>query len=425
MEAFNEDADRDDRIDIAKLADKDYNVNDVAAAMPRFNGNPSFLSLLVAEVMQGLNVDLPEPLIQLAKISAFKLFVTTTYDSMLEKAITQVRGQPPLVISVPDRVNAEVLIPADLRTTDTVVVHILGKVNVNGKFGLTETQVLERMHELMVSRASLKEGKVCSLLNRLATNHLLLLGVSFPDWLARFLIRAARNHATWERGDVTWLEFIADSGVMHPEFKKFLRTFCRESALIYEGGTPVQLVRELAEDWEKTHPLRAAVSGLDRSESENRPYSASPGSIFISYASEDRPIVEKLVAGLRNANCDVWFDQDSIEPDRKFDDRIRSGILNACAFVPVLSQNSIADHPRAMRREWFTAAEKAKDHFATSNGFIFSLVIDETRRRDITWVPEAFKELTPTPAPDGTPPPKWITRISEIQKQFRLNGRRK
>ena len=55
----------------------------------------------VVRIVKELKVPLPEPLLLLAEIPKFSLFVSTTFDTLLEEAIFKVRGRKPTVVAFP------------------------------------------------------------------------------------------------------------------------------------------------------------------------------------------------------------------------------------------------------------------------------------------------------------------------------------
>ncbi|MET0657267.1 MAG: SUMF1/EgtB/PvdO family nonheme iron enzyme [Steroidobacteraceae bacterium] len=63
--------------------------------------------------------------------------------------------------------------------------------------------------------------------------------------------------------------------------------------------------------------------------------------IFLSYASQDRSLVEPVRYALEQQGHDVFFDRDDLSPGEGFDERIRSAIERSHLFVCFLSPNTI------------------------------------------------------------------------------------
>ena len=84
------------------------------------------------------------------------------------------------------------------------VYHLLGKVAATPSYAICDEDVLEFLH-------TLQSQNFCpdKLFSELETNHLLILGCNFSDWLGRFFLRTAKRRRLSEmRAE---LEIIADS----------------------------------------------------------------------------------------------------------------------------------------------------------------------------------------------------------------------
>src|SRR5579862_8929732 len=72
--------------------------------------------------------------------------------------------------------------------------------------------------------------------------------------------------------------------------------------------------------------------------------------VFISYKSDDRPRVQRLVQGLRANGLAVWWDQD-IAPDAPWEATIERELDAAKAVIVAWSQTSVAsEHVKAEAR---------------------------------------------------------------------------
>jgi len=63
--------------------------------------------------------------------------------------------------------------------------------------------------------------------------------------------------------------------------------------------------------------------------------------LFLSYASEDRAIAERLAAVLRDQGHRVFFDRERLQSGEGFDRRIQREIAVSSAFIFLISPNSI------------------------------------------------------------------------------------
>jgi len=171
----------------------EFDTNDVICAYEKFHGDSTGFSPRVVRIVKELKVPLPEALLRLAQISKFNLFVSTTCDTLLEEAIFKVRGRRPAAVAFPATSSLTDFDDALLEQHGSLVFQVLGRVSASAPFALTEGQILEQMHNFMSG-----PQRPDKLIARLKESHLLMLGVAFPDWLSRFLLRFARAKPLWD-----------------------------------------------------------------------------------------------------------------------------------------------------------------------------------------------------------------------------------
>ncbi len=394
------------RVPIDRLP-AEFDMNSVACAYKELNGDPAAVNSAVARILRSLSVPISEPLKLLAEIPNFNLFLSTTIDSLLEEAIASVRGARPAVVAFPPASNLLDYDDSLIRTYGSLVFHILGLVSSSSPFAVTEGQMLEQMHEFMTS-----EARPVKLIAKLQQSHLLILGVDFPDWLARFLLRFARKNPLWDSRSIT--EVFADPRALKEDFPQFLRYFSTPKSTIYPGGSPADFVRELHDRWfAKSAKETAAVPS-----GEITPW--IPGSIFISHASEDHDAAFRLADELTKAGLEVWVDR-RLNAGDGFRDIINYHIRECCAFVAVLSQNTNnEDGPgRWFRDEWFQARDLNKRFTGTNRNFLFPAIIDETPSSDINAVRRDVFGCSAVRAPAGVPPAELIGQLDIAQKAYR------
>ena len=90
-------------------------------------------------------------------------------------------------------------------------------------------------------------------------------------------------------------------------------------------------------------------------------YKRSPMKIFLSHASESKPLVRRLTEPLP-PHVSIWLDRDVMAPGQRFGPRIESAIRRECDFVLVF----IDEHALAsdwVKREAALALEKMLQHF--------------------------------------------------------------
>lgn len=357
----------------------------------------------------------PEALRKLASIDAFRLFVTTDYSSLIERAIQERRR------TVQTKGFARKSEFDDLDrypTKDCVVYHLLGHYERLSRIALATVDQLESLYALQ------SEGGATGLLEVLSERkNLLFLGCSFPEWAAGFVTRMLVGQPlfeTSERGiEVVASRVAADPNSGQQGFTGFLRA---NQVEVYDGDAE-SFVAELVRRYVPMHPPAAPAS---------EPLRNGPrrGHVFLSYKREDSEPVQRLVQALQQAQVEVWFDRKEVDPGDPFEETIRLAIHeDSAAFVPVLSRNSLNADQGFFLREWRWALD-AGLNLMPDVRFIFPVVIDDM---DETSTIEVLKrrfsgfagfdlELCPNGTMDGD---ALVVALTKARKRFdssRLRG---
>ena len=147
---------------------------------------------------------------------------------------------------------------------------------------------------------------------------------------------------------------------------------------------------------------------------EESPQRMSPpsGAVFLSYASQDAEVAQKICDALRAAGIEVWLDQSELRGGDAWDRKIRDQIRHCALFIPVISEHSQARLEGYFRREWKFAVERKRD-IADELAFLLPVVIDETPERGAS-VPEGFHEVQWTRLPEGTASQEFIAHVSRL-----------
>jgi hypothetical protein len=311
----------------------------------------------------------PEPLSQLATITHFDLFVSTTFDSLLEQALNEANlpgSAPSCILAYSERRQLEDL-PADSGTAPRRIVYqLFGKLDGTGDYGLTEEKILEFAHRLQS-----RDQRPPNLFDALRARKLLALGCTLPGWLARFFLRASKGDQllTQASGGV-----VADRTTRGD--KPFVMFLERRQTAIYTDGDAVQFVAELHRRWTEGHGQEAPAQSV--SAAPQGP-DFKPDSVFISYASEDREYALKVKQAFDEAGVDVWFDQTNLVSGDLYKRKIDENIWNCSCFVPLISQNTETwdGDPRYFRTEWRKAIDRER-YFGSTYPFIRPILLDNT-----------------------------------------------
>ncbi len=134
--------------------------------------------------------------------------------------------------------------------------------------------------------------------------------------------------------------------------------------------------------------------------------------LFISYASEDRPAVRQLRDALEAAGLDVWYDENELRGGDAWDQKIRRQIRDCDYFMPVISATTERRKEGYFRREWRLAAERTSN-IAEGAIFIVPVCIDNTNGATAQ-VPEKFRALHITRLPGGDAPAEFTGYLRDL-----------
>jgi hypothetical protein len=359
----------------------------------------------------------PPTLRKLAAIRAFDLFVSTTPDDLIRRAIDDERFGGERITKrfaySPDSVQD---LPAPVRQLDApVVYHLLGRASTVPDFVVTEEDTLEFVHSLQS-----ENRRPNRLLDELRSRSLLILGSGYAGWLARFFLRIARGERIFLARSKT--EVVADARALSDtELLAFLSQFSAQTRVF---GSTVDFVGELFERWQeyvasKPGGPAGRHSGTFSAKPDEREHA-----IFISYASEDRDAALALASALRVAKLPVWLDQQGrLEGGDDYELKIRRSIEAACLFVPVLSPNILTPQRRFFRQEWSIAGEVAR-RAAETMPFIVPVRIGDVPP-DSAGIPDHIRRASWIDArPSGEDRfDTTVQRLRELYRQYLLTLR--
>jgi len=401
------------RVDAAAGEPTLHNV--ICKLLERRRESRADISSMLCSALKKARFAPPEPLRQLAEISHFNLFVTTTCDSLLEEALNLVRfGGRPDTRWVNYRHNKEDKrkdIEADKADLPTTVYYLMGKVSVIPDYVLTDEDLLEFVCDIQLEARRPKK-----LFHELEENNLLLLGQNFSDWFARIFLRTAKQRPLSQSRD--FLEFLADGRTSRDaDLVFFLRHFSGPTRVFPHGGA-VDFVAELWRRWRERNPEAAANP---QEPQFPPPAEMPPGAIFISYASEDGLAAKKLKAGLDAAGLVAWYDKEQLKPGDTYGYEIENSIKRECScFIPLLSSNTERRRKDCyFRREWDWAADRDRGNHPTQQ-FIVPVIVDGTDAQSLKYLDESgrFSKLHITPLPGGQVTPEFVERMKQIAQHL-------
>jgi len=391
-------------VDTAKLPSP-YTLNDVVCWHLSMHGRREDTYTRMRTILREATFAPPLALRQLAQITDFDLFVTTTFDGYLEQAINTERfsgAQSTEVIGYsPNRV-------ADLPTereklTRPVVYHLLGRVSASPTYVISDEDTLEFVCALQSEHLTPEK-----LFHELEYSHLLLIGSNFSNWLVRLFLRMAKRRRLSDPRDVG--EVLADD---HSGSDERLMAFLQQVSLrtrVYTGAE--DFVAELHRRWMARNG-ESNVVALNTPKRFLPPEREMPdNAVFISYAREDLPAVNVLKAALDEAGIKVWFDLERLESGDDYDRKIQKNIARCAYFIPTISANTERRLEAYFRREWSYAIDRARN-IADGAVFILPVCVDDTHEGNAQ-VPDRFKAAHITKLPGGAATSAFVERLKML-----------
>jgi hypothetical protein len=362
-------------------------------------------------------LQIPEPLLKLAAIRPLRLFVSTTFDSFLTRALNQVRFGGDAMTRVFAHSPTELQdLPKDLKSardlTDAdppIVYHIMGRLSATPAYAVTQEDFVEFFHSLQS-----ETHRPPLLFDELNRQSLLILGCRFGGWLTRFLMRMSKGQRLSVGGKN---DYVADIGVSSDDnLVLFLRNFSRATK-VYRSGGVLDFVNELHQRWMELHPVTspAAVSQPPPN-AVARP--AEIGAVFLSYASEDKASAESIKNALEAAGVDVFFDRNDLQLGNDWEAKLRRSIRQCSLFVPVISRRTLVPGRRFFRVEWNLAVDEAQmASFSDEEAFLLPVVIDDTVPAEAD-VPARFRAIQWQSLPAGQASPEFVSRVQQLYRKY-------
>lgn len=397
-------------IDTSELA-TGYNLNDVFCLFQAARGRREEAYVRVRSILKDATIEPSPALRQLAAITDFDLYVSTTFDSLLEQAINSERfsGAPSteVIAYAPNRV-ADLPSERD-RLQRPVVYQLFGRVSASPTYVISDEDLLEFICALQNEHLAPEK-----LFHELEHSHLLFIGSNFTNWLARLFLRMAKRQRLSDPRDVG--EVMADD---HTGQDERLMAFLQQVSVrtrIFQGAE--RFVDELYRRWRARNRSDGSATIMREAVRFAPPAREMPdNAVFISYAREDLPAVQQIKAGLEAAGITTWFDMDRLEVGDDYDRKIRTNIGRCSYFIPVVSATTQRRLEGYFRREWSYAMDRSRN-MADGAVFILPVSIDDTTAA-AALVPDKFKALHFTQLPGGLVSPEFAQRLSDFTRARR------
>jgi hypothetical protein len=394
-------------VDVGALP-QPYTLNDVVCWFLAARGRREEAYVRVRSILKDANFEPSTVLRHLAAITDFDLFVSTTFDPLLENAVNLQRfGGAPTTEVISYSPNRVTDLPSERdRLQRPVVYHLFGRVSASPTYVISDEDLLEFICALQSEHLAPEK-----LFHELEHNHLLFIGSNFTNWLARLFLRMAKRQRLSDPRDVG--EVLADD---HSSEDDRLMAFLQQVSVrtrIYMGAE--RFVEELYRRWQaRRQPVASAAESGTIARFLPPAREMPDNAVFISYAREDLPAVQLIKAGLEAAGIVTWFDFDRLEVGDDYDRKIQRNIARCSYFIPVVSATTQRRLEGYFRREWSYAIDRVRN-MADGALFILPVAIDGTNAAEAL-VPDKFKALHFTHLLGGQMRPEFAQRLADFMK---------
>ncbi|HEY7817274.1 MAG TPA: toll/interleukin-1 receptor domain-containing protein [Vicinamibacteria bacterium] len=326
-------------------------------------------------------IPIPEPLLDLARIPALELFVTTTFDVLAELALDRERfdGMRQTLAFAYAPNDRQDLPPEFDRIRRPAVFHLFGRLSgTPHSFAVTREDTLQFLDSLQTRPPGF-------LFDKLRESDLLILGSPLSGWIARLLGRDRLE----ENAPVVFVDR-------------------RDSTTEASVQAPVlEFVRELSRRW----------SEISREEPGRSAGEVTAGAVYLSTVAADRAVAESIRDTLDRSGVDVFLEEDDSALSPRRDRKLRNALRECAAFVPVMSGRSSNAPRRFLQKEWVEAILEAA-RAAPAGRFVLPVVVDDASSKDAS-LPREFGELKWEKLPGGKPSSDFVKTLVELQRSYR------
>jgi hypothetical protein len=370
------------------------------------------IHLYVCNLVTAHDVHPGVTLYRLASIKDFQLFLTTSFDPLLARAVQWVQpAARPLdwvrAISIRDGFRD---LPSSFGELPyACVYHVLGKIRKWPDCAIWDDETIAFLRALdQHLRAS---GNLSAALH---DSHLLFLGLSLDNWLVHFLIQVVKGkHLSELDRDQLYLSESQETGE-RDQVVAFFSRLTHQLRII--PIPPREFIAELARRWRDRNPKNPDDIALMKQ--AHRLAHRAPGCIFVSYASPDLPIAEYIVKQLQDKGLLVWFDKQQLLPGQDWEAEFSEVVENTCGIFLSLISDTSAQRLTAYNILERNLASKRRDRFADSEVFYIPLRIDEGEPLIPGNEPRAIKKIQALRKPGGHLDADFIEYLRQLQLEY-------
>lgn len=284
------------------------------------------------------------------------------------------------------------------------VYHIFGQAKDGSKWVCDEDLLLT----FLLSHNSHDNGAT-GLTDYLKENgkKLFVLGCNLPNWIFRFLWQPTQVESS--SSQKTTQGYWIHKEKPEESFENFLKkkNFSADEQVKDILVKATQMLQE-----EQRREAAARETMMDTEEHFD---------VFISYASEDRPIASRIFETLKDMHVKAWFDdrgKGEITPGSPYWQKIENGIKHSAHFMPIITGNwmqkltntsSLKDETYKVR-DWLAECRKEDSTVPLKDNYSIPVIVKDSSYNGVT-ITEGYMEQV---ASFGVLPPSLFSGIDMI-----------
>lgn len=317
--------------------------------------------------------DISEELQGLLRTKLFRIVITTTFDTYLEKLMHEIWPDEDLnVVNVWNDTSLEKFYDClsmyrNVRDYNApTLIYAFGRCekgeeNFYARRDFDYIQTIEKWLGFDKRENLMMQFILCK--------RLLSLGCKFDDWYFRFFWYILRREEVRHcEGDIVIIFDEKDRS------DKNLENYLKNTRVVTQTKVNVrEFMRQLTN-------IFTCVDSSNEYRDEVFKYRRR-GKIFFSYCHDDKHLARQIFQQLRSYYPNLWFDQDKILGGDNYDDEIKSGIQNAKIFIPLLSPK-VAEDLKSQKVDNYYNDEWRMAAVRQSNISIIPLATDGFSQRD-------------------------------------------
>ncbi len=394
------------RLGIPMAPDTPPTLNAVACAWLLSGRSSKGLYDELRELVDALSAPPPQPLLDLASITDFGLYLCSTFDPLLGQALQRMRPG-----FLPQRSSGDFhpSNPRDLPQPlpNPYLYPVLGTHNTYPDFAVWEEDYIEYVCGLLRCQDNLRV-----LFDHFHNRDLLLIGSPFSDWIVRLFLCVAKGKRFSEPRDQGRQDYVADepAGISQPTIFFYEREVGSTRII---PGNPCTFAAELARQWNERYAGASQGDILQRM-GEDLPR----GAVFISYSRDDLAAATELARGLMAACVPVWMDKGRLSAGANYERSLEHAVkTDASFFISLISKATESDTSRYVHTERAWAAQRHVDGFV----YYIPVLIEEDLPR-VEHEPAVFGHIHRESLTGGRITPAFAQLLQRLVEEHRTSG---